>query len=124
MQEEKSVLNAIAQVIYDKKGANILALDVSGISTLTDFVLIAEGNVDKHVIAISQAIIDGLEKMGVRPFSTEGIKSGDWVVLDFFHIMVHLFMPGLRDKYQLEELWRDGHIIDLQIDLKNIKQSV
>jgi ribosome-associated protein len=117
MQEEQNILNTIAQAIYDKKGINILALDVSGISTLTDYVLIAEGNVDKHVIAISKAILDTLLEMGIRAFSTEGIKSGDWVVLDFFHIMVHLFMPGLRDKYQLEELWRDGRIIDLQIHL-------
>lgn len=122
MQEEQRILNTIAQVIYDKKGFNILALDVSGISTVTDYVLIAEGNVDKHVTAISQAILEALQGMGVRPFSTEGIKSGDWVVLDFFHIMVHLFMPGLRDKYQLEELWREGHIIDLQLNLvKNVK---
>lgn len=117
MQDVQRLLNNIAQTIYDKKGINILALDVSGISTLTDYVLIAEGNVDKHVIAISKAILDTLEEMGEHPFSTEGIKSGDWVVLDFFHIMVHLFMPGLRDKYQLEELWRDGRIIDLQITL-------
>lgn len=116
-QDSSSILNTIAQIIFDKKGINILALDVRGISSLTDYVVIAEGNVDKHVIAIAQAILEGLKTAGVPIHSTEGIKSGDWVVLDFFHIMVHLFMPGLRDKYQLEELWRSGEIIDLQIDI-------
>ncbi len=117
-QDLSLILNAIAQAIFDKKGMNILALDVTGISTLTDYVVIAEGNVDKHVTAIAHAVLDALERIGLRPISTEGMQSGDWVVLDFFHIMVHLFMPGLRDKYQLEELWREGKIVDLQIDLK------
>jgi ribosome-associated protein len=114
-------LNAIAQTIFDKKGSNILALDVRGISTLTDYVIIAEGNIDKHVIAIANAIIQHLQQLGQPPMYVEGIKTGDWTVIDYLHIMVHLFMPGLRDKYQLEQLWREGHIIDLQIDVTSKK---
>ncbi|MBS0606007.1 MAG: ribosome silencing factor [Parachlamydiales bacterium] len=110
------VLNAIAQTIYDKKGFNILALDVRGVSSLTDFVIIAEGNVDRHVKSIGNAIMISLKELGLRPFYTEGLSTGDWVVLDYMEIMVHLFMPGLRDKYMLEQLWRDGAIVDLQID--------
>jgi ribosome-associated protein len=110
-------LNTIAQTIFDKKGSNILALDVREISTLTDYVVIAEGNIDKHVIAIAQAIIDRLQQFGLRAIYAEGMKTGDWIVIDYLHIMVHIFMPGLRDKYQLEQLWKEGHIIDLQIDV-------
>lgn len=110
------VLNAIAQAIFDKKGFNILALDIRGVSSLTDFVLIAEGNVDKHVKSIAHAITDRLKEFGVRPYFTQGLSTGDWVVLDYMDIMIHLFMPGLRDKYLLEQLWRDGTIVDLQID--------
>lgn len=110
-------LNAIAQAIFNKKGTNILVLDVKKISTLTDFVVIAEGNVDKHVISIANGIMDQLEKLGQTPIYVEGIKTGDWVVIDYLHIMVHLFMPGLRDKYQLEQLWREGKIVDVQIDV-------
>ncbi len=108
-------MNAIAQAIYDKKGMNILALDVRGVSTLTDYVVIAEGNVDKHVAAIAQAVVDKMKGLGNPPCFAEGFKTGDWVVLDFLPIMVQLFMPGLRDKYRLEQLWREGKIIDLQI---------
>lgn len=114
-----SILNTIAQAIFDKKGMNILALDVTGISTLTNYVVIAESNVDRHSIAIAYAVLDALERIGLRPSSTEGMKHGDWVVLDFFNIMVHIFMPGLRDKYRLEELWREGKIVDLKIDLSS-----
>lgn len=111
-------LNTIAQAIFDKKGFNILALDVQGISTLTDYVLIAEGNVDKHVQTIATSIIDRMQALGQTPIYVEGMKTGDWIVIDFLHIMVHLFMPGLRDKYQLEELYREGGIVDLQIDVQ------
>jgi ribosome-associated protein len=116
-------LNAIAQTIYDKKGSNILARDIREISTLTDYVIIAEGNVDKHVIAIGSAIIEHLEQLGQPPIYVEGIKTGDWVVIDYLHIVVHLFMPGMRDKYQLEQLWRKGHIVDLHIDVTSIRSS-
>jgi ribosome-associated protein len=117
-------LNAIAQAIFDKKGFNILALDVRGISTLTDYVVIAEGNVQKHVTAIAEAIIDQLQQLGQKAIYVEGLKEGDWVVIDYLHIMVHLFMPGLRDKYQLEQLWKEGHIVDLQIDVSKSSSAV
>ncbi len=112
----KKILNLIAQTIYDKKGVNILALDVSGISTLTDYVIIAEGSVDRHVVAIADAILEALHEVGFGCTQKEGMISGDWVVLDFLNIMVHLFSPGLRDKYRLEDLWKESEIMDLQIN--------
>lgn len=111
------ILNLIAQVIYDKKGINILALDVQGISSIADYVLIAEGNVDRHVCAIARAVIDELKQKGEHAVHVEGLKTGDWVVIDFAGIMVHLFMPGLREKYSLEKLWGESKIVDLEIDV-------
>ncbi len=110
-------LNAIAQSIFDKKGFNILALDLRQISTLTDYVIIAEGNVERHVIALAHAVIDRLEELGQKPSCTEGMREGDWVVIDYLHMMVHLFIPSMRDRYQLEELWRQGHILDLKLEV-------
>jgi ribosome-associated protein len=109
-------LNAIAQVIYDKKGFNILALDVQGMSSITDFLLIAEANVDRHVSSIARAILDELEEKGEKPVHAEGLKTGDWAVLDFGEITVHIFSPGLRERYSLERLWQDSKIVDLDID--------
>jgi len=94
---------------------NILALDVRGISTITDFVIIAEGSVDRHVVAIAQAVEHALEAIGERPVHMEGLDTGDWAVIDYVHVMVHIFMPGVREKYRLEELWRNGKIVDLKI---------
>lgn len=110
-----SLVHRLAQVIFDKKGINILSLDLRGISTITDFVIIAEGRVDRHVISIAQALLEELERQGIKPLCVEGLKVGDWVAIDLGDIMVHLFMPGLRDKYQLEHLWSEGKIIDLDI---------
>lgn len=113
---EMPVLNRIAQVIYDKKGMNILGLDVRGVSSMTDYVIIAEGNVDRHVAAIADAVIDVMKEEGHTPVHTEGRQLGDWVVIDFLDIMVHLFSPGLRDKYHLEDLWKDGQLLDFTIN--------
>ena len=108
-------IQLIAQAIYDKKGLNILALDVRGVSTITDFILIAEGNVDRHVQALAQGVMDLMEEKKEKLYHVEGMQTGDWVVLDYLEVMVHLFMPGLRDKYCLEELWKEGKVVDLNI---------
>ena len=120
MNKEQSVaLNQIAQTIFDKKGINILGLDVKGLSSLTDYIVIAEGNVDRHVVSIAKAVVEEMEKKGERLLYSEGLRSGDWIVLDFGGIMVHLFMPGLREKYSLEKLWTESRLVDLEIDTKS-----
>ncbi|MBS0615837.1 MAG: ribosome silencing factor [Verrucomicrobia bacterium] len=114
--DPQELLTCIAQTIFDKKGLNVLTLDLRGVSLLTDYVVIAEGTVDRHVIAIGKAIIEALAEKGEHPAHVEGLVVGDWVVIDYIEIMVHLFMPGMRDKYQLEQLWNKGKILDVQID--------
>lgn len=108
-------LQTAAQALYDKKGINILALNVKNISSLTDYILIAEGSVDRHVIAMAKEVVETLKKQGERPIYVEGLQTGDWVVIDYLDYMIHIFMPGLRDKYQLEEMFRDGEIVDLKL---------
>ena len=118
------LLNFIAQVIFDKKGTNILALDVRGLSTITDYLIIAEGGVDRHVTAIAKTIEDELRKIGDKPAYVEGMQSGDWIVLDYHQVMVHLFIPGLRERYQLEQLWTEAKIVDLNIVVAPEKSGV
>jgi ribosome-associated protein len=117
LNEPIEILNAAAQAIYDKKGFNILGLDVREVSTLTDYLLIAEGGVDRHVIAIANEVIETLKEKGQRPSHVEGLEHGDWVVIDYLDLMIHLFMPGLREKYQLEQLFQEGEIVDLKLKL-------
>ena len=108
-------VNSIGQIIFDKKGFNITAIDVRGVTQLTDFIIIAEGGVDRHVQAIAHEVVDKLGEIGTWPDKTEGRENGDWIVLDYGDFMIHLFAPGLRDKYRLESLYPQGKIVDLQI---------
>lgn len=112
------LLNRIAQALYDKKGFNILALDVRGISTLTDFVIIAEGNIDRHVKALALTVIDSVHQDEENPLFVEGERTGDWIVIDYGMAMIHLFIPELREKYALEGLWKEAKIVDLDIKLQ------
>ena len=109
-------LNRIAQAIYDKKGFNILVLNVQKVCTMTDYFIIAEGTVDRHVRALSQTIMDEFTSRGIEPLHVEGQQDGDWIVLDYGDIVVHLFIPELREKYALEQLWKKGQIVDVKID--------
>lgn len=109
-------IQQIAQAIYDKKGSNIIAIDVQGISSITDFIIIADGNVNRHVIALAGEIQDLMRGAGEKkPVHIEGQQNGDWIVLDYFQVVIHLFLPEMRQKYQLERLWPEGKVIDLEL---------
>jgi ribosome-associated protein len=116
MTDKQKILNLIAQTIFNKKGFNILVLDVRNFSSLADYYVIAEGTVDRHVKSLGTAVIDVVQPE-YKPFHTEGTQTGDWVVIDFVDIIVHLFTPELREKYALEQLWQDAEIVDVNIDL-------
>ena len=99
------MLHSIAQIIYDKKGFNILALDVQGLSTITDYLLIAEGNVDRHVMSMAHTILEEMNESGEKPIHTEGLRTGDWIVLDYGTVVIHIFDEEARAYYDLEGLW-------------------
>lgn len=113
------LLNVISQAIFDKKGSNIIALDVRSFSTMADFYLIAEGNVERHVKAIQNAILDSMGQKGHKPLHVEGIRESDWIVIDYGEIVIHLFIPELRERYALENLWKEGKIVDVKISIDN-----
>lgn len=92
----------------DRKGVDMLAMDLRGISNATDFFLIVSGTSDMHVRAIAEHIIEELKKSDVRPSHVEGLRSGRWVLIDYIDFVVHVFHPAARDFYQLERLWGDA----------------
>lgn len=111
----KKILNGIAQTIFDRKGFNIIGLDVKGLSSLTDYMIIAEGNIDRHVKSIGSSVVDKLKEMKNPAWHVEGEKVGDWLVIDAGDVIVHILTPELREKYGIEFLWKDAKIIDLEI---------
>lgn len=115
-----TTLDWIAQAIFDKKGMNILGLDVRGHSSMTDAYILAEGTVNRHVMAIARAIIEDLKERDVFPLRIEGMKEGSWVVIDYGDVIVHLLDPDTREKYQLEKIWREGKVIPLKIIVNKV----
>ena len=115
MNEQKKLLQNICQRIFDKKGFNILTLDVRGVSTMTDYFIIAEGNVERHVQALSRSIHELLQENDLKPCHTEGERIGDWIVLDYGILIVHLFIPDMREKYALEQVWKAGKVVDIAL---------
>ena len=111
---EKELLELIAQTIYDKKGFNILILDVSLFSSLANTYIIAEGNVERHVKALANEVVDTLSELG-HPVHYMDAASPNWVILDFGNVTVHLMVPETRELYALEELWRKAAILDVNI---------
>lgn len=89
---------------------------------MTDFFLIGEGNVDRHVRSLSKAITEFLAEKGIRPVHIDGEREADWVVLDYSDFVVHLFVPEFREKYALEEVWREGKIVDVEIVVSKVLQ--
>ncbi len=122
-KDNQTLLTHVAQAILDKKGFNILVLDVEGISTLTDYFIIAEGTVDRHVRALAKDVVELMEENGHVLYHVEGMQEGDWIVLDFVDVVIHLFVAGLREKYALEEVWKEGKIVDVPLELSQQKQQ-
>ena len=110
------IIHAAAQVIYDKRGSNIFASNIQQASLVTDGLLIAEGNVARHVIGLADAVIIFLKTFQEEPVHIEGLEDGEWVVLDYSNFMVHLMTPEMRRKYQLDQLHPTGNIIDLKLN--------
>jgi ribosome-associated protein len=97
-----------AELALERKAIEVAALDLTGISSATDFFLIGSGSSDIHVRSIAEHVIDELKKDGVRPDHVEGMEGGRWVLIDYFDFVVHVFHPQARQFYQLETLWGDA----------------
>ena len=93
----------------DKKGEDIVILDMRKLSSVTDFFVIASGNSDPHVRAIVNSIDDSLrEDHGIAPTARDGDHQAGWTVLDYFDVIVHVMRRDLRAQYDLEGLWSDA----------------
>lgn len=93
----------------NKKAENLLVLDVRKLSSVTDYFVIATGTSSPHLRAIVNEIADKLrEEQGLRPRALDGNVNGDWVVLDYFDVIVHVMRTDVRERYDLEGLWGDA----------------
>lgn len=91
--------------IEDMKGRDLIDLDVSGKSSITDTLLVCSGNSKRHVVSIAENVAVKAKQAGSPPMSIEGVDTGEWVLVDFGDVIVHVMQDEARDFYQLEKLW-------------------
>lgn len=104
---------AAARLAEDIKAEDIIVLDVSAVSSITDYFVICSGSSTPHLKAIAREVRAGMaESQGVKPAMAEGDHESQWVVLDYGILMVHAFHPEKRELYALEDLWGDAQRID------------
>jgi ribosome-associated protein len=107
--ESKKLAQLCREFADNKKGEEILVLDVKDLSSVTDYFVLVSGSSEPHLRAISDEIIGRLDQdHGVSPRARDGTIQGGWVVLDFFDVIVHIMRTEARARYDLESLWGDA----------------
>jgi len=107
-ESEKNVEHII-NLIMEKKGEEILVIDLRGVTSISDFFIIATGNSSVHVKAIAEEIFEKMKKVhNSVPWHTEGYEARKWILLDYVDIVVHIFDHDTRSYYSLEKLWEDA----------------
>ena len=114
MDQSKEMARIAWNALNDKKGEDIKIIDITGISVLADYFIIANGNSDSQVNALVDNVEEELHKAGYSLRQREGQASGSWVLLDFGDIIVHVFDKDNRLFYDLERIWKDGRTIGIE----------
>lgn len=105
------VARRIVELAEDKKAADIILLDLGGLTTLADYFVVCSGGSERQLDAIANGIIGGMRDEKIRPFGREGTPASHWVLVDFGIVIVHIFTPPERDFYQLEKHWSEAKTI-------------
>ena len=113
MTTPKELAILAAKALDEKKGKEISAIEITDITTLADYFVIATGSSNTQINALCGAVEKNLEEGGVKVLRREGYRDGTWVLLDYGCICVHVFSAEARAFYDLERLWADGKPLDL-----------
>ena len=109
----KEMALTIAGALDSKKGLDIKVLETGALTTLADYFVICTGTSNTQVKALSDAVEDAMTKAGEEPHHVEGHRGGQWTLLDYSAIVVHVFTEEAREFYALERLWSDATPVDL-----------
>jgi ribosome-associated protein len=101
----------IADIISDKKGSDIVLLDTGKVSTIADYFVIATADSERQAKAIIEEIEKKMKALSKKPLGIDGESGSGWVLLDYGDVIVHIFDPGTRDFYDLEDLWSNAPVV-------------
>ena len=111
--DAKEITKIIYKALDDKKGENIKILDISHVSVIADYFVIASGNNINQVQALADNVKEELFKLKLEPKNVEGYHSASWILLDYTDVIVHIFSKDDRIFYDLERIWRDGREMEI-----------
>ena len=105
-------LDLYVKAVLGKKALNVVVLDVAELTSFADIFIICSGRSNRQVGAMADFIKTDLKKHKIKPLSVEGSKDGHWVLLDYGHVIIHVFYESMREFYDLEGLWVDAKRIE------------
>ena len=110
--EGLELAHLLVESLLDKKGENILLLDIRDQAIFTDFFLLANADSSRQLQAMADGLLETAKKKAdTRPWGVEGEPESGWVLVDFGDVVIHLFEPSKREYYNLEDLWREAHVV-------------
>jgi ribosome-associated protein len=95
----------VLALLDDMKARDVQVFDVAETTTVTDYMVVASGTSNRHVRSIASHVMDELREAGLKPYGSEGEEHGEWVLLDYGDVVLHVMQPETREFYQLEKLW-------------------
>jgi ribosome-associated protein len=101
-----------AALALDKKALDVKILEIQRISTIADYLVLATGSSDKQTQAIAESVRQGLKKFG-KPLDIEGVKEGNWVIIDYGDVILHVFKEDMRRYYNLDDLWAAAPLVEI-----------
>ena len=105
-----NIAKTIHKVLSDNKAKNITKINLEKKSSIADFMIICSGTSNRHVISLSNYLVEALKKENLNTLNVEGIRNGDWVLVDAGDIIIHLFRSEVREYYGLEKMWAGEEI--------------
>ena len=99
-------MNVVLKSLEDSKAEDVTSIDITGKTTIGDYMVVASGRSHRHVGSLADRLIQDLKSAGIRDIRVEGQKSCDWVLVDTGDVIVHVFRPEVRDFYNIEKMWR------------------
>ena len=101
----RTLREVVLDALDELKAFEVKALDVRGLTDITDTMVVASGTSDRHVRSIADRVVQRCKEAGFRPFGIEGDRDGEWVLLDLNDLVLHVMLPRVREFYALEKLW-------------------